>query len=363
MKKLLVITLAFILFHNAGQAQGCVAVRSTGAFCTRQDAEKDIAQKWQLNLGYRFFKSYKHFVGREEQKERVEKHTDVRNWQHSVDLSLVRHLDKRWSLALNVPILSNARSSLYEHGGNNAGENARHFTRSFGVGDIRFSVYHWLLDPVKSKKGNIQIGLGIKLPTGDYKYQDFFYKTDSTPVLGPVDQSIQLGDGGTGFTTEINAYYNFSRSIGVYGNFYYLLNPREQNGVSTARGSTPSASSIAYKSSTMSVPDQYMVRAGANLFLKRLSFSAGMRMECVPARDLVGGSTGFRRPGFIISAEPGVTYLFKSITAFASVPVAVVRNRTQSVPDKIRTELTGVYAKGDAAFADYLINVGISYKF
>jgi hypothetical protein len=35
------------------------------------------------------------------------------------------------------------------------------------------------------------------------------------------------------------------------------------------------------------------------------------------------------------------------------------RNRTQSVPDKIRTEKTGTYFKGDAAFADYLINIGV----
>ena len=42
------------------------------------------------------------------------------------------------------------------------------------------------------------------------------------------------------------------------------------------------------------------------------------------------------------------------------MPVAIQRNRIQSVPDKIRTELTGVYAKGDAAFADYTINFGVS---
>jgi hypothetical protein len=33
------------------------------------------------------------------------------------------------------------------------------------------------------------------------------------------------------------------------------------------------------------------------------------------------------------------------------------------VPDKIRTGITGVYAQGDAAFADYAINVGLNFKF
>ncbi len=104
------------------------------------------------------------------------------------------------------------------------------------MGDTRITGYRWLLDPLKSIKGNIQAGLGLKFPTGNYKYKDIFYKADATNVLGPVDQSIQPGDGGFGITGEINTFFNFSHKIGVYGNFFYLINPREENGVSTARG-------------------------------------------------------------------------------------------------------------------------------
>ena len=35
----------------------------------------------------------------------------------------------------------------------------------------RVSAYRWMFDPAKSHKGNIQLGLGIKLPTGDYRYR------------------------------------------------------------------------------------------------------------------------------------------------------------------------------------------------
>jgi hypothetical protein len=38
-------------------------------------------------------------------------------------------------------------------------------------------------------------------------------------------------------------------------------------------------------------------------------------------------------------------------------------NRTQSVPDKIRTDKTGGYAQGDAAFADYTVNIGVAIRF
>jgi hypothetical protein len=212
-------------------------------------------------------------------------------------------------------------------------------------------------------KGNVQVGLGIKLATGDYKYQDFFYTSDTTKALGPVDQSIQPGDGGTGFTAEVNAYYNFSKHIGVYGNFYYLLNPREQNGVYSSRQNAPAASAILYGSATMSVPDQYMIRGGVNLTAGNLTASLGVREERLPAKDLVGGSSGFRRPGYIISAEPGVSYKIKKVTVYAFVPYALKRDRTQSYADKVKTQLTGVYAQGDAAFADYSVNIGFNYSF
>lgn len=361
MKKFLALIAVYLITNSAVNAQGCVAIRSTGSVCTKQDAGHN-SKGWQVNTSYRYFKSFRHFVGREEQHERLENHTEVINWQHTLNFTVLRQFNNRWSLGVDVPVISNKRSSLYEHGGNAAGQAARHNTNSAGIGDARISGYRWMLDPMKSMKGNIQLGLGVKLPTGNYKYKDIFVKGDATKLLGPVDQSIQLGDGGTGITTELNAYYNFSHKVGVYGNFYYLINPREENGVSTSRGSAPSQNAIDYKTTTMSVPDQYMIRAGGNFSFDRLTASAGMRMECIPSSDLIGGDEGFRRPGYVLSVEPGVSYSFKRFVAFATVPVAVERNRTQSNADKLRTAATGIYAHGDAAFADYAINIGASFR-
>ena len=360
-RRVSILSCAFLLIiiSNEINAQGCVAIRSTGGMCTMDHAEQmDTLSRWSLNVNNRYFKSFRHFVGTKEQKQRVAGGTEVINHSYTFDASLTFNINKWWSLGVDVPVVANTRSSLYEHDGK-----SRFSTSSFGLGDVRFTAYRWIVDPAKLPKGNIQFGLGIKLPTGDYKYQDFFYKNDSTSILGPVDQSIQLGDGGTGFTAEINAYYNFSRSIGLYSNLYYLANPREQNGTSTSRGGVPSQSSILYKSSTMSVPDQYLLRAGVNFSAKNLTLSLGVKDECLPVHDLIGKSTGFRRPGYIISAEPGISYNFKKVNIYAFVPVALQRNRTQSVSDKIRTSITGVYAQGDAAFADYTINVGLTARF
>lgn len=357
---------SIILIHSKTNAQGCVAIRSNGNTCSL--GKPGEAKGWQFNFNTRYFRSYKHFVGKEEQHERVENGTEVINHSLSWDFTFTKALDNRWSVAFNLPLISNVRSSMYEHYGNNNSSKAgaRRSTESFGIGDIRVAAYRWLLNPEKSHNGNIQAGLGIKLPTGDYKYQDYFHKLSpagaDSAVMGPVDQSIQLGDGGTGFTVELNGFYNFSHKISLYGNFYYLINPREQNGTSTARGGAVSATNQKYFTSTMSVPDQYMVRGGVNYMANKFNFSGGIRMEAIPSSDLFGGDKGFRRPGIVTSVEPTISYITKKGNFYLSVPVAVERNRTQSYSDKLRTADTGNKVQGDAAFSDYLINVGFSVR-
>jgi len=345
------------------EAQGCVAIRSNGGACMISHGEVTNNKSWQLNVNGRYFHSYRHFVGTTEQKERVHQKTDVRNWQTSLDISVVKHLSSRWSLSLNLPISSNQRSSKYEHLGNaSTSPLARNTTQSFGIGDTRVAAYGWLLNPHKMPKGNVQIGFGLKLPTGNYRVNDYFRKTDTSFVLGPVDQSIQLGDGGTGITLELNGYRSLARNISAYANAYYLLNPMEQNGVSTSRGGIDNPTSVKYFTNTMSVPDQYMLRGGVSLQVKQFTFSGGARIEGLPSEDLIGGSKGFRRPGYVVAAEPNVVYKGKTTQWYLTVPIALQRNRTQSYSDKLRsTPATKV--QGDAAFSNYSVNMGVSFSF
>jgi hypothetical protein len=351
----LLILFSSLFFSTKILAQGCVAIKGSTSGCSRPSDEKG----WELNLNNRYFRSYKHYVGTNEQKERVEKKTNVINNVYELDITVTRNLNSRMSVAATLPIMAFNRTSLYEHY-----QTERYKTRSFGIGDARISVYRWMLKPAKNYKGNFQLGFGIKLPTGNYNYQDYFYKKADSSVLAPVDQSIQPGDGGTGISFEMNGYYNFKPKIGVYANIFYLCNPREVNGTSTARGGTPSATAKKYNTDVMSVPDQFMARAGAGYTVKKFTFSGGIRIEGLPSGDLIGGDRGFRRPGYIISAEPSVTYqsLSKKTSIILAVPVALKRNRTQSDSDKRRTADTGIHQQGDAAFADYLINVGVIFK-
>lgn len=355
MKHLIIIILitATLLKSKTITAQGCVAIKGTAGICSRPADAKG----WEMNINNRYFKSYKHFVGTEEQNQRVEEGSNVINHAYELDITATRTLNTRWSLSMTLPVLDFGRSSLYEHDGK-----TRHSTHSFGIGDARFTAYRWIFDPKKSHKGNIQLGLGIKLPTGNYDYQDYFYKKADSSILGPVDQSIQPGDGGTGVTFEFNGFYNFTPKFGLYGNFFYLINPREVNGTSATRGSAASATTKKYNTDVMSVPDLFMVRGGLSIMVNKFSFAGGIRIEGLPSKDLVGGSRGFRRPGYIISAEPSITYITKKVSINLAVPVALKRNRTQSDSDKRRSADTKTHVQGDAAFADYLISAGVTFK-
>ena len=354
MKRIYIILIVALVFTQLKtSAQGCVAIKGTAGICSRPTDAKG----WELNLNNRYFKSYKHFVGTVEQKQRVEEGSNVINHAYELDITAIRTINLRWSVAMTLPILDFTRSSLYEHDGK-----TRHSTHSFGIGDARFSAYRWMFDPKTAHKGNVQIGMGIKLPTGNYNYQDYFYKKADSSILGPVDQSIQPGDGGTGITFELNNFYSFSHKLGVYGSFFYLSNPREVNGTSATRGSAASASAKKYNTDVMSVPDLFMTRAGVSYMVHQFNFSGGVRVEGLPSGDLIGGSRGFRRPGYIISGEPAVTYVAKKISFNLAVPFALKRDRTQSNADKRQTADTGIHKQGDAAFADYLISAGLTFK-
>lgn len=110
----------------------------------------------------------------------------------------------------------------------------------------------------------------------------------------------------------------------------------------------------------MSIADQFLLRAGAAVPVPKttsLSFSAGIRVEGVPVRDLLGPSDGFRRPGVAVSIEPSLNYVRGKNGFAAGLPFAIYRNRFVSVPDEARG------AHGDAAFADYLVMFGYSRRF
>jgi hypothetical protein len=66
----------------------------------------------------------------------------------------------------------------------------------------------------------------------------------------------------------------------------------------------------------MSATDQYLYRGGVGHGVPKirgLAMSFGGRIEGVPVRNALGGSNGFRRPGYAISIDPGLLYGSRSV--------------------------------------------------
>ncbi len=319
--------------------QGCVIARGGGGAAITDGSGYLEQGDWLLNLNLRHFKSHRHFAGDDEQTIRSDQGTEVYNNSYFYDVTLTYAWTKRLNLNLTLPFVNHDRSSMYEHLGNASGQ--RFSTQASGIADVQAGASIWVIDPNKAKTWNLQIGAAIKFPTGDAEAQDIFVKSTG-PALRYVDSSIQPGDGGTGFSISMNGFYSlakWAKNLSLYGNGFYLFNPEERN-----------------EKTGYSIPDGYMVRGGLEYRIdsvKGLSVSLGMRNEGVIAHDLFGGSLGSRRPGFAVAVEPGITYSKGRYSGTFTVPIAVHRNRVTTY---------GQAKAGDAAFADYTLNLSLSMK-
>ena len=360
-----------LTFNPTARPQGCVASRGAGLPCTAL-GHTDLglgeplppSEGFQANVAYRWLHSHRHFVGDVEQTQRQEEGSQVINDSHFTDISISYAFNPRLSATVTIPFSIHNRSQTlsFTNGAGQTIARQRYATQSSGIGDISAVLDAWMLDPVKPRKGNLLLGLGFSAPTGEKDATDTFQVRGlNNTVLAQektVDQSIQPGTGGWGIILELYAYQQIIPRLNAYVNGAYTITPEEKNGVPTFRSNPFEAE--------MSIADSYLGRAGFEYLLwpkYGLSFSLGGRVEGVPVRDLVGGSEGFRRPGYAMSIEPGVSAMYKGWTASLYIPVAVYRNREPSVPDLQQAVATGRFNPGDAAFADQVVMFNLTKHF
>lgn len=305
--------------------------------------------KWQFSTTWRLQKSDRHFVGPEEQEERQENGNEVVNTINLMELGIRYNVSDRTSISVGLPYLMAERSNALTVQGTVIG---RTITHSSGLSDISVTARRLLWKPSEHPNGNVSFGLGVKIPTGRDNVVDSRARIvggQQVVSVESVDQSIQPGDGGFGALLDFQVLQRVLDNKGtLYVATSYLLNPDETNGVRTFRNNAGEE--------IMSVADQYLARVGMGYAApgwKGLGVSLGGRLEGVPVEDLIGGSGGFRRPGYAISVEPGISYSKGPHAISLAVPYALYRNRTRSVPDRA---IPGRH--GDAAFADYIIMLG-----
>jgi hypothetical protein len=348
--------LAAVAMPHALVAQSCVLTRLDSPVMNAFNGSFTSYQKWQLDFGWRYGYSFRHFVGTDEQEERLAEHSQVVNNVNLADLSLRYNVNPRLSFTMGVPYLMANRDGGLR---NSAGQVVKRYTRSetSGLGDVTL-VGKWLVrSPTSAPRSNLSLGLGVKLPTGDYKQKE----TRLSLVGGQevrssaiADYSVQPGDGGYGVILESGGYKMFgdSGTFAGYGSGTYIVTPQGDNGV-VRPGAAPHEEKV-------SVTDQYVARLGVQIgpaAWKGFTVGLGGRMEGIPVRDLVGSSEGRRRPGYMVSVEPSFSYTRGSQSITFAMPWAVERNRQRSVADLANG------GHGDAAFPDYIVLSSYSLRF
>ncbi len=334
------------IYAPLAHGQGCVVARSNGEVGGPESEGGYLTPgEFDFNTGYRHQFSFRHFVGPVEQTQRIAQGNEVENKINLENLSLTYQLSSRFSVTANVPVLSASRHS----------NNSAAFQFAQGIGDTSFMMSGWVWNPKENRRGNVQFGLGLQIPTGN---DDVISYPDSRNGKGPTatvdDYSIQPGSGGYGIIFQWNAFKNV-KATQLYFNGSYLATPQNYNNVlrSATAAKVPAT---AYNS----ISDQYLLEAGIAAPIKKirgLTVTFGPRFEGVPANDLIGDSLGFRRPGFALSIEPGFQYYWRGNAFTFSVAKAMYRDRTISVPDSL------VGGHGDAAFADYVWLASYSLRF
>lgn len=346
---------ALVSLQPAALAQGCVAAHSpqpiisgldpTSEFNSRSFSHGDWLHGLTVTTGFRTYSSFRHYVGTVYQEQRAIKHNAVLNHVDLYELDLSYRLTPRLSLVGSIPGMTATRR---QQGNVNV-------YRSGGIGDITVGMQSWIWRPPTESHGNINISAQLKLPTGINDAKGTKIAANGSKTVQPFDESIQPGDGTWGFSLATEAYRNLIWQTTGYFTGSWLFNPQDTTGVETFR-SAPGEGVV-------SAADQYLWRGGfsrpvTGLKLARgLALSIGGRMEGVPVRDALGKSNGFRRPGYVISVEPGLMYSRGRYMLSASGPWAMERNRKISVPDIAN------HSHGDAAFADYTAIVGLSRSF
>ncbi len=65
-----------------------------------------------VNIGFREFNSFRHFIGTDEQTQRAINHNQVENHQLLFDIGINYQLSRRWSIIADVPVQSSPPPSF-----------------------------------------------------------------------------------------------------------------------------------------------------------------------------------------------------------------------------------------------------------
>lgn len=277
------------------------------------------AHFWQAQLSYQYGNTNEFYIGDQRNDAAGPFGVPPRRTMSIIDLDVLYGFTNRVSLDLTVPF-------VWTSGGVEQGTASSHRfvkQKSSGVGDIALGVDYWLSNPQKPSKLSGSVSVGIKAPTGSDSVTGVNYNLNP-PATQATDESFQLGSGGWYALLGAQGTAQISGPLFAYGSGFYGVSLSEHTDVKQG---------VAYRG----VPDIYSARLGGAYllpFLEGVVFTAGGRINGVTVRDIIGGGDlYFRRPGYEIYFEPGLTWTLGANTASFSVPLRVHQNKLDSLLD------------------------------
>jgi len=263
---------------------------------------------------------------------------------HSFDTTATYGISSRVSTSVTLPFLHGSQSRFYADG-------LRHQVSAGGLGDVNATGRIWLWSPATHPVGNIQIGLGVKTPTGENEATADFYGLSGTTRY-PVDQSVQLGDGGWGIIADTLAFHRLGRVGYAWGTGSYLASPKDVTRIFQQPAGP-------YSKARVSVPDVFSAKGGLAFTLWRqvgMSGTLAYRFDGLPQHDVFGKSSGFRRPALIGYVDPSVSITHGPSTFQLDVPIRTYYNFRASRLDR----QLGTPGGGD--LAEYLLFIGYTHR-
>jgi hypothetical protein len=270
-----------------------------------------------------------------------------------MDVSARYVVSPRISIQAVLPIVFNNFSMLYPPNG--PGQGTRYQSNANGIGDLSIFGQTYLLKPQTHPFGNVAVGIGMKIPTGNYNVQADLPNLSGTGIMqrAAYPPAIEPGDGGTGIIFGINGYRQFRKSFlrghTMFASASYLANSRGTNGTQSIVSSlgVPLAPQF-LNELTNAVTDSYNMQVGTSIKipgtwdkpkLQGLRGRLSWNWEGIPCHNLIGNSPGYRQPGYIMSIAPGMTYAIGRSLIIAEVPIVFnryVNGKKSAIPDLLQ---------------------------
>lgn len=335
---LAVVVIAQMIDASSAQAQGCIVFRQTSPMFGTTGAVDQEVGGWTLTFTTRSSIADKHYNGTVRQIQREREGTYVVNRQNSLTANLAYQLTPRISLNAALPFVEASWGIPSPRTG---GPAARANGNARGIGDVTALARMSVLSPTTHRSWNIQVGGGLKLPTGENAATDVYPdNTGNNNVERYVDISVHPGDGGWGVIFDLQGYKAMGRFT-AFGSSSWLANPRN-----TGTASRGNLKGTLTPTNVNTVSDQFAFRLGTSVGITHsISASIAWRAEGVPRYDLLGRSDGFRRPGVEMYWEPGISYMAGSHSFSFNLPIGYYFNR-------FRNPYTG--NPGDSTFPEYV---------